>query len=515
MNGQSFWVSDLRVGSDPRAQPFYTRTFSAPVQLCNCAFVRLCVCVSVDLCVWSIGPLIFYTAQDRIIHVKVVFLSAMTSHKHISLFQLQTLVKSVLERELPLSHWVTAEIGELKVNQSGHCYLELVEKGGANQVPRARANAVIWRGTYGTLRSYFTSATGRELERGMNVLLKMSVTYHELYGLSFVVSDIDPLYTLGDMERQRQETIDRLRAEGVFDMNRSLGLPFIVQSVAVVSSRNAAGYQDFMNELASGGYRFEVTLFEAVMQGHATEDSVIDALERIIEDGREFDAVVIIRGGGSQSDLAAFDSYRLSSHVAQFPIAVVTGIGHDKDQSVTDLVACLSLKTPTAVAAWLVAGLTDFENYLNQLQDSVLRSADAYFERERRRLQIAAMQLSQTSGALTRRMEVRLERLAGELRRRQDNMMLRMRNRLGMLSSSLRERVSARLVCENARLAHAEQMTLGRRPDAILALGFAIVRRGGAAVKDASTLNEGDRLDVSFFRGSAITEVKSTDYGKE
>lgn len=439
----------------------------------------------------------------------------MPAANHISLYQLQTLVKEALEHQMPLSYWVTAEIGELKVNQSGHCYLELVEKGGANQVPRARANAMIWRGTYGALRSYFASATGRELERGMNVLLKMAVNFHQLYGLSFVISDIDPLYTLGDMERQRQETIDRLREEGVFDMNRGLGLPYVVQRVAVVSSRNAAGYQDFMNEIAAGGYHFEVTLFEAVMQGHATEDSVIAALESIVEDGREFDAVVIIRGGGSQSDLAAFDSYRLSSHIAQFPIAVVTGIGHDKDQSVTDLVACVSLKTPTAVAAWLVAGLAEFETYLNQLQNSALDLTNAYFDREKRRLQIAAMSLSQTSSALTRKMEIRLERLAGELLRRQDNLILRLRNRLEIMASSLRERCVARISRENARLDLAHQMVNDRRPDSILALGFAIVRRGGQAVKDVSTLNEGDRLDVTFFKGSAVTEVKSTDDGKK
>ncbi len=311
----------------------------------------------------------------------------MSDRKHITLLQLQTLIKGKLDEAIPLPFWVVAEISELKVNYSGHCYLELVEKGGTNQVPKARVSAVVWRNTWGALRPYFASATGSELTEGMQVLMRVSVSYHELYGLSLVVSDIDPLYTLGDMERQRQETILRLQQEGVFDINRSLELPPVVQRVAVVSSANAAGYQDFMNELAAGGYRFEVTLFDAVMQGHAAEESIINALERVGEDMEKYDVVVVIRGGGSQSDLAAFDSYRLAGHIAQFPLPVVTGIGHDKDQSVADLVACVPLKTPTAAAAWLVAGLAEFEAWLDELHGEVVQAAVDYLDEQKRRMQ--------------------------------------------------------------------------------------------------------------------------------
>ena len=438
----------------------------------------------------------------------------MSDRTHISLLELQSLIKRKLDDAIPLPFWVAAEISELKVNYSGHCYLELVEKGGANQVPKAKVQAVIWRSTFGVLRSYFVSATGGELAEGMKVLLKVAVNYHELYGLSLVVSDIDPLYTLGDMERQRQETIRRLQDEGVFDMNRSLGLPPVVQRVAVISSRNAAGYQDFMNELAAGGYHFGVTLFDAVMQGHATEDSVIDALENVAESAQVFDVVVVIRGGGSQSDLAAFDSYRLASHLAQFPLPVVTGIGHDKDQSVADLVAGVSLKTPTAVAAWLVTGLADFDAYLNELNDEVIQTAVAYLDGEKRRVQAATVALSQTASRLTRDVELRLERLAGEIVRRGDNMLLRFGNRLAVLSSSVREKAGAGLTREAARLELAARITESRRPDGILSLGFAIVRSNGAAVKNAARLAGGDMLDITFAEGRAQAEVKLTGNGK-
>lgn len=435
----------------------------------------------------------------------------MPEKQYISLLELQKLIKCAVEDTMLLSYWVTAEISELKVNSSGHCYLELVEKGGTNQVPRARVSAVVWRSTFGALGGYFRSATGSDLAEGMNVLMKVSVCYHELYGLSLNISDIDPLYTLGDMERQRQETIRRLRDEGVFDMNRSLELPTVIQRVAVVSSRNAAGYQDFMNELAAGGYIFHIELFDAVMQGHGAEDAVINALEKIAVRSEQFDAVVIIRGGGAQSDLAAFDSYRLCCHVAQFPLPIVTGIGHDKDQSVADLVAAVSLKTPTAVAAWLVGGLAEFDKWLGELSDEVMHSAVAILDSERQRLQTAALMLSQTTSTMTRGLELRIERLAGELRRRQGNILIYNENSLRMLAGSLRERIMVGLTRENMRLEMAQQMSDTRRPDNILSLGFAIVRHGGAVVKSSSEMKTGDTLDITLAQGKVLVNVNSTE----
>lgn len=299
--------------------------------------------------------------------------------RHITLRELQLRVKEVLEGAFALPVWVSAEIAEIKLNRSGHCYLELVEKGGDNGVPTAQARAVIWRSHYPRIAGYFEAETGQRLDAGIRILAKVLVSYHEIYGFSLQITDIDPAYTLGDMERQRQQTIAQLQQEGVWEMNRQVPMPAVVQRVAVVSSAGAAGYQDFLKELARSPYRFALTLFEAYMQGAAAEESIVRALCAIAARQEEFDAVVIIRGGGSRSDLNCFNAYRLCAHVAQFPLPVVTGIGHDKDTSVADMVAHTALKTPTAVAGWLVERMETLEGWLDaaalQLHDGVLRLA--------------------------------------------------------------------------------------------------------------------------------------------
>ena len=299
----------------------------------------------------------------------------MIAAQYITLSELQRRVRQALEERFALPLWVSAEIAEVKVNYSGHCYLELVEKGEGDGVPKAQARAVIWRSQYARIAAYFEAETGQRLAAGMRILAKATVNYHELYGFSLQLLDVDPAYTLGDMEQQ--------------------AMPAVVQRIAVVSSSRAAGYQDFCNELAKSPYRFCLTLFDAVVQGAAAEDSIVDALSRIAAAGEAFDAVVMIRGGGSSSDLNCFNAYRLCNHVAQFPLPVVTGIGHDKDTSVADLVAHTALKTPTAVAAWLVERMAQADGYLAW----------------------AGLQLGNAALAITHSAAVGLERLGGCCRR--------------------------------------------------------------------------------------------------
>ena len=332
----------------------------------------------------------------------------MTESQHITLRELQRRVKSALEGQFALPLWVSAEISEIKVNYSGHCYLELVEKGGDNGVPTAQARAVVWRSNYPRIAGYFEAETGQRLAAGIKILAKALVTYHELYGFSLQITDIDPSYTLGDMERQRQQTIAQLQQEGVWDMNREAPMPAVVQRVAIVSSANAAGYQDFCKELARSPYRFELTLFDAFMQGEAAEESIIEALCNVAARPEKFDAVVLIRGGGSRSDLNCFNAYRLCAHVAQFPLPVVTGIGHDKDTSVADMVAHTALKTPTAVAGWLVERMAETDGWLD----------------------CAALQLNDMTKAAMHASEVRLERLSGEVRRLSGELLTRQTLRL-------------------------------------------------------------------------------------
>lgn len=413
----------------------------------------------------------------------------MIAAQYITLSELQRRVRQALEERFALPLWVSAEIAEVKVNYSGHCYLELVEKGEGDGVPKAQARAVIWRSQYARIAAYFEAETGQRLAAGMRILAKATVNYHELYGFSLQLLDVDPAYTLGDMERQRQQTIAQLQQEGVWDMNREAPMPAVVQRVAIVSSANAAGYQDFCKELARSPYRFELTLFDAFMQGEAAEESIIEALCNVAARPEKFDAVVLIRGGGSRSDLNCFNAYRLCAHVAQFPLPVVTGIGHDKDTSVADMVAHTALKTPTAVAGWLVERMTQAEGWLDY----------------------AALQLHDATKAAMHASEVRLERLTGDLRQMSGDLLTRQRLRAEHLSALLPEAVRNFLARQATRLDNAAELIAGRSPERILRLGFAVVRTGGKAVVSARDVRKGDALEIEVADGTIHGAVQRSE----
>ena len=397
----------------------------------------------------------------------------------VTLKELQRMVKVTLDERFALPVWVSAEISEIKVNYSGHCYLELIEKGPDGTLPVAQARAVIWRSHYPRIAARFECETGQRLVAGIRLLAKVLVSYHELYGLSLQISDIDPAYTVGDLERQRQQTMARLQQDGVWEMNRELTLPDVVQRVAVVSSANAAGYQDFCKELDKSPYRFETELFDAFMQGTAAEDSIIAALCGVAADPERFDAVVLIRGGGSRSDLTCFDSYRLCTYVAQFPLPVLTGIGHDKDTSVADMVAHQALKTPTAVAGWLVERMAGVEAALDR----------------------QALQLHDTVQGLLHEAAVRLERFSGSLREAAATGLTRRRMRLEYLGEALPQQVGEALTRQKARLGAMDGALAGYAPERMLKLGFAIVRKGGRACTSAQGAVPGDRLTIEWADG--------------
>lgn len=404
----------------------------------------------------------------------------MSSRKTITLSQLQRQVKQTLTEQFALPVWVSAEISELKVNYAGHCYLELIEKGEDDAIPKAQARATIWRNRYPHLSSYFEAETGQPLTAGIRILAQVLVSYHELYGFSLQINDIDPAFTLGEMERQKNATIRRLQEEGVWEMNRSVELPAVVQRLAIISSAKAAGFQDFTNELKKSRYAFHTTLFEAVMQGQSAEESIIDALGRVADRMEQFDAVVIVRGGGSQSDLSCFNAYRLSNHVAQFPLPVLTGIGHDKDQSVVDMVAASPHKTPTAVAAWLVERMADLEGWLEG----------------------AATQLHETTLRHLREAALGLERMSGELHRTTKETLLTEQLKLNHHSLQLPDRVADFLARQQMRLEQAEKLTESRSPRHILQLGFAIVRSEGRVLKTTSEVAEAPSIEIELNDGT-------------
>lgn len=374
--------------------------------------------------------------------------------KQHSLFELQTRVKSSLEDSFSLPVWVIAEISEMTVNRSGHCYLDLVEtEQGTDQVI-ARCRATIWSYTFRMLRPYFETTTGQTFSEGLKVLLQAKVEYHEVYGLSLNIRDIDPVYTLGDLARQRRDIIRRLQEDGVFEMNKELELPVIPQRIAVISSPTAAGLQDFLDQLHNNQHQFVfyTKLFPAVMQGSEAPRSIMDALERIYEYEDLFDAVVIIRGGGAQLDLACFDQYELAFHVAQFPLPVITGIGHDKDDTVVDLVAHTRMKTPTAVAEFLIAGALRFSQELKELELQFIDLISGQLDSGKSRLNEAAGQLNVLVNKMIVTQQNRLEIAGIQLSNRSQSYLKVQQSDLKQKLSETKNRTERFITNQNHRL---------------------------------------------------------------
>ena len=406
----------------------------------------------------------------------------------ISLYELNNRIKQTLKASFADSVWITAEITEVQLNRSGHCYLQLADKREQEDSIVATARGTIWAFTFRTLRPYFETTTGRQLEKGMKVLLNVEVVFHELYGYSLNIRDIDPTYTIGDLERKKREILAQLEADGVIDMNRELEFPVLPKTIAVISSPTAAGLGDFMNQLQTNpyGYRFQVKLFPAIMQGDKTTDSVIAALERIYEYESVFDVVVIIRGGGSQTDLGCFDSYEMAANIAQFPLPVIAGIGHERDETIVDRVAHMRVKTPTAAAELLIHQVTEVAEHLEELSVRLQQGAYMLFEQEQRRLE--ALQIRIPNLVHRKLADARFSLLAAK-------------KDLSQVAKALLARQSHRLELLQQRIADAS-------PDKLLSRGYSITIKDGKAVTDASSLKPGDRLTTRLLKGEVQSVVE-------
>ena len=299
----------------------------------------------------------------------------------LSLFELNNLVREVIATDLSMEYWVEAELSEVR-EVRGHCYMELVQKDMFSNTPVAKASAKCWKSKWMYVRPKFEQITGQYLHTGMKVMLKVYADFHEAYGFSWIVTDINPEYTLGDMAKKRMQIIEQLKQEGVFDLQKELEIPMFAQRVAVISSQNAAGFGDFTRQLTynSYGFKFQVELFPAIMQGEGIEGSVIAALDAINERLDEFDVVVIIRGGGATSDMSGFDTLALAENVANFPLPIITGIGHDRDESVLDMISHTKVKTPTAAAALLVEHLEVVWQMLMEAENELVTVAQHRIE---------------------------------------------------------------------------------------------------------------------------------------
>jgi len=403
-----------------------------------------------------------------------------------SLSELLEQVKGALEKELPDQYWIIAEILELR--ESRHCYLELIEKSEENDSLLAKVRATIWASRYGMLRPFFEASTGTSLKSGIKILCKASVEFHPQYGLSLNITDIDPSYTLGDLARKKQEVIQRLRKEGVFDMNREILFPLVPQRVAVISSETAAGYGDFMESIQNNrhGFHFHTTLFPAVMQGDEAPGSISSAMESIYEMESSFDCVVLIRGGGSKADLESFNHYDLAYFITQFPLPVITGIGHERDESVADMVAHRGLKTPTAVAEFLVNQLLAFEFQLSALLD---------------RLSISVR--NRVQGDLSR-----LERYGEGLLHLSRGLLEKRSERLRQSEELLRRALAIGLEKKGAYLAVLKKRSELVDPRNILKRGYSMTLLEGKSISSIKNIQPGSLLETRLHEGTIISKVE-------
>ena len=406
----------------------------------------------------------------------------------LSLYELNGLVKRSIRSCLPDTYWVQAELSDVRSNYSGHCYLEFIQKDASGNNLIAKARGTIWSNIYKMLKPYFEQETGQAFTSGIKVLVQVSVEFHELYGYSLTVLDIDPTYTVGDMERKRREILRQLEEEGVIDLNKELEMPILPQRIAVISSATAAGYGDFCNQLVNNprGYGFCTELFPAIMQGERVEESILSALDAINNRLEEFDVVVIIRGGGATSDLSGFDTYLLAASCAQFPLPIITGIGHERDDTVIDKVAHTRVKTPTAAAEFLITKMDKCADVLDEMSFRLMQGVRNRLLWEHRRIENLAQRIPSTV----------YKRIADA--------------KYDLLSAQRDLQMASRqfLSAKKHRLELLQQCLNDALPEKQLARGYSITLKNGKAVKDASLLKEGEKLITMLHRGRIESEVK-------
>ena len=402
------------------------------------------------------------------------------NEKTLSLYELNSLVRMTIEQTLSREYWVETELSECRTNR-GHCFMELIEKDERSNTPIARASAKCWQSTWNLLQPYFERTTGQSLHAGLKVRLKVYAQFHEAYGFSWIVTDIDPTFTMGDMARRRQEIIRTLKEEGIFDMQRELCIPLFAQNIAVISAPTAAGYGDFCRQLEDNeyGFRFNVTLFPAIMQGEQVEASIINALGQIFNAGEDFDVVVILRGGGATADLSGFDTLALAENVAQYPLPIITGIGHERDESILDMVSNTRVKTPTAAAAFLIDNLRRVLERIEQSEASISQYITQRISYQQQRIS----QLATLIPTLAQQC------LSNE------------RHRIEMLQSRLPVSVERRMTAQKHLLEQLHLKLQGFDPQILLSRGYSITLKNGRAVRNAADLQPGDEIETRVEHG--------------
>lgn len=410
----------------------------------------------------------------------------MASERTFTLLELNHMVRETIEQQMDGKYWVEAELSDL--HDRNHCYMELVENDPFGPTPLAKARAVCWANRWTALRSKFERQTQQQLRPGIKVRMMVTPTFHEAYGFAYQVSDIDPDYTLGDIVRKRMEIIRQLKEAGIFDLQRELALPRFAQRIAVVSSAQAAGYGDFCHQIDDNSYglSFSHELFAAIMQGEQVEQSVIAALDRINARIDEFDVVVIIRGGGATTDMSGFDTLALAENVANFPLPIITGIGHDRDECILDMVSYMRVKTPTAAAAFLIDHLSEVYTALVSARERISRIAERHLAYEKMRLKQLADRIP-TLFALTRERQTK---------------------RIDALAHRLDSAATQRLERERHRLQLVAQRAQAQDPIHILRRGYSITLHNGHALRSGDELADGDIIETRLEQGTLKSEIR-------
>ena len=454
--------------------------------------------------------------------------------KPVTLFALNNSIKKLIDENLNV-FWVSAEINELKINYSGHCYLELIQKDEQSEKILARCRAIIWAQTFRMIQPYFESTTGQSFTEGIKVMVKARVDYNEIYGLSLNIMDIEPSYTVGELAIRKQQIIAKLKAEGVFEMNKEFELKDLVQRIAVISSKTAAGLGDFMDQLNNNPYNlvFKTTLFPAVMQGAEAESSIIEAFDKIYQQEDNFDVVVLIRGGGSQTDLECFNSYWLSYHISQFPLPVFTGIGHEQDETIADMVAHTKLKTPTAVAEHLIDLMLEQKQYLDNLSTHIITLIEDQLDSERQQLIGFTNQMYKQVNGYVSKEDKRLLKLTHKTNIKALDCIVNKHQYLNNTKMKLKGFSKNNFINKNLQLKHLykelangvhhfqkqrfsflnEKMLILKsfNPEVMLQKGFTMTFKDGKLIKSKKELTVEDNITTLFADGKITSKIERTD----
>lgn len=431
------------------------------------------------------------------------------NNQALTLYELNMLVRETIERTFTHEYWVKAELSECRESR-GHCYMQLIQKDRSSNTPIAQASARCWRNTWMMIKPYFERVTGQELHAGLEVMLQVYPQFHENYGFSWIVTDINPEFTMGDMARKRMEIIRQLKEEGVFDLNKQLDIPMFCQRIAVISSATAAGYGDFCNQLNENeyGFSFHTKLFPTVMQGEGVESGVIASLDRINERIDDFDCVVIIRGGGAVADLSGFDTLALAENVANFPLPVITGIGHDRDESVLDMISYTRVKTPTAAAEWLISHLAGTWNIICSAQDGIANMVEQRMHIEKMRLRQLSQQIPMLFSVVRERHSALLDSRLQRIRASIHALLHSKRYVIDSLNMRTKQAGNVLLIAEKHRLEQLELIIKSHDPQVVLGRGYSITLKDGKAVTDATLLKCGDEIETRMEKGSIKSIVK-------